>query len=129
MKVGLPLMKNVLTPLTESVLVQLGYTVAILSADRAIPRKIFGLWMTKLIISIEEMQIIMKVVKYLEESGLLIRGVTKTIENEKKEQKSGFLDMLLQTLAASSLGNMLTGKGVTELAKKQLELVRIFNVT
>ena len=97
MKVGLPLMKNVLTSLTKSVLIQLGYMVAILSADRAIPRKIFGLWMTKLIISIEEKQIIMKVVKYLEESGLLIRGVTKTIESE--------------------------------LAKKQLELVRIFNVT
>ena len=97
MKVGLPLMKNVLTSLTKSVLIQLGYMVAILSTDRAIPRKIFGLWMTKLIISIEEMQIIMKVVKYLEESGLLIRGVTKTIESE--------------------------------LAKKQLELVRIFNVT
>ena len=97
MKVGLPLMKNVLTPLTKSVLIQLGYTVAILSTDRAIPRKIFGLWMTELIISIKEMEIIMKVVKYLEESGLLIRGITKTIESE--------------------------------LAKKQLELVRIFNVT
>ena len=126
MKVGLPLMKNVLTPLTESVLVQLGYTVAILSADRAIPRKIFGLWMTKLIISIEEMQIIMKVVKYLEESGLLIRGVTKTTENEKKEQKSGFLDMLLQTLAASSLGNMLTGKGVIWAGKETIRVGQDF---
>ena len=91
MKVGLPLMKNVLTPLTESVLVQLGYTVAILSADRAIPRKIFGLWMTKLIISIEEMQIIMKVVKYLEESGLLIRGVLKQLKMTKKNKNVDFL--------------------------------------
>ena len=91
MKVGLPLMKNVLAPLTESVLIQLGYTIAVLSTDRAIPRKIFGLWMTKLIISIEEMENIMKVVKYLEESGLLIRGVLKQLKMTKKNKNVDFL--------------------------------------
>ena len=54
----------------------------------------------------------MKIIKSLKESGLLIKGVTKTIKNEAKEQRSGFLGMLLGTLGASLLGNILTGKGV-----------------
>ena len=54
---------------------------------------------------------IMKVVKSLEESGLLIQGVTKTIKHEAKEQKDGFLSMFLRTVDASLLGNLLTGKG------------------
>ena len=53
--------------------------------------------------------------KYLEDSGLLVKDVTQTIENETKEQKSGFLKMLLATLGASSLGNMLAGKGVIKV--------------
>ena len=53
---------------------------------------------------------IMKVVKSLEESGLLIKGVSRTIKNEAKVQKGGFLGMLLGTLGASLLGNLLTGK-------------------
>ena len=64
-----------------------------------------------LIISNEEMNDIMKIVKSLEESGLLIKGVSQTIKNEAKEQKGGFLGMLLGTLDASLLGNLLTGKG------------------
>ena len=52
----------------------------------------------------------MKIVKSLEECGLLIKGVSETIENESKEQKGGFLGMLLSTLAASLLWNMLAGK-------------------
>ena len=51
---------------------------------------------------------IIKIVKSLEESGLLIKGVSKTIKNEEKEQKVGFLEMLLGTLDASLLGNLLT---------------------
>ena len=55
---------------------------------------------------------IMKIVKFLEEIGFLIRGVSETIRNEAKEQKGGFLSMLLGALGATLLGNLLTGKGV-----------------
>ena len=55
---------------------------------------------------------IMKIIKSLEEYGLLIKGVSETIKNEAKEQKGGFLGMLLDTLGASLLGNLLTGKGI-----------------
>ena len=63
-----------------------------------------------LIISNEEMNDIMKIMKHLEESGLLIKGFTQTIKNEAKEKKRRFLMMLLGTLGASLLGNLLTGK-------------------
>ena len=55
---------------------------------------------------------IMKIVQALEDSNILLKEVTKTIKNETKEQKGGFLSMLLDTLVASLLGNMLAGKGV-----------------
>ena len=55
---------------------------------------------------------IMKTVQALEDSNILLKGVTKTIENETKEQKGGFLSMLLGTLGAILLGNLLTGKGI-----------------
>ena len=54
----------------------------------------------------------MKIIKSLEESGLLLKVFSKTIENEAKERKGGFLSMLLITLGTSLLGNLLTGKGV-----------------
>ena len=54
----------------------------------------------------------MKIVQALEDSNILLKGVTKTIENETKEQKGGFLSMLLGTLGASLLGNLLAGKGI-----------------
>ena len=57
------------------------------------------------------MEDIIKVVKSLEDSGLLLKGVTEIVQNEVKEQKGGFLSMLLGTLGASLLGNLLTGKG------------------
>ena len=53
---------------------------------------------------------IMKIIQALEDSNILLKGVSKTIENETKEQKGGFLRMLLGTLGASLLGNFLTGK-------------------
>ena len=68
--------------------------------------------MTTLIISNEEMNDIMKIVKFLEEAGLLIKGVSRTVENGSKKQKDGFLGMLLGILGASLLRNLLTGKGV-----------------
>ena len=55
---------------------------------------------------------IMKIVQAVEDSNILLKGVTKTIENETKEQKGGFLSMLLHTLVASLLGNLLSGKGL-----------------
>ena len=67
---------------------------------------------TSLIISNEEMNDIIKIVQALEHSNVLLKAVTKTIENETKEQKGGFLSMLLGTLGASLLGNLLAGKGI-----------------
>ena len=63
-------------------------------------------------ISNEEMNDIMKLVQALENSGVLLKGVTETIKNKTKEQKGEFLSMLLGTLRASLLGNLLTGKGI-----------------
>ena len=65
-----------------------------------------------MIISNEEMEDIIKIVKLLDESGLLVQGISETIKHEAKEQKEGFLRMLLETLAASLLGSALTGRGV-----------------
>ena len=66
----------------------------------------------KLIIEQEDMNDIIKIIEVLENSGILLKGVTKTIENENKEQRGGFLSMLLGTLGTSLLGNLLTGKGM-----------------
>ena len=68
---------------------------------------------TTSIISYEKMNDIMKIVKALEDSNILSKGVTKTIKNEIKDQKGGFLSMLLGTLGASLLRNLLTGKGIS----------------
>ena len=58
------------------------------------------------------MEYIIKIVKSLEDSGLLLKGVGETIQNESKEQKEGFLSMSLGTLGASLLGNILAGKWI-----------------
>ena len=63
------------------------------------------------------MEDLIKIVKSLEDSGLLLKEVTETVQNEVKEQKGGFLSMLLGTLGASLLGNLLTGKGVNKKGK------------
>ena len=73
---------------------------------------IHGSGNTTFIISNEEMNDIMKIIQALENSNILLKGVTKTIKNETKEQKGGFLSMLLGTLGASLLGNLLTGKRI-----------------
>ena len=67
---------------------------------------------TTLIISNDEMNDILKIVKSLENSGLLLKGVSETIQHEVKEQRGGFLSMLLGILGASLLGDILSGKGV-----------------
>ena len=87
---GLSLMKIVLKPLAKSILIPLGLTAAS-AADAAIHKKMFGSSMTTLIISNEEMNDIIKIIKSLEDAGLWIMGVSETIENEVKEQKCGFL--------------------------------------
>ena len=103
MKVAISLAKNVLT--------QLGITAAASAIDAGIQKKIHSSGPTTLIISNEEMNDIMKIVQALEDSNILLKGVTKTIKNETKEQKGGFLSMLLSTLGASLLENLLAGKG------------------
>ena len=75
-------------------------------------KKIHGSGNTTLIISNEEMNDIIKTIQALKNSNILIKGVTKTIKNETKEQKGRFLSMLLGTLGANLLGNLLTGKGI-----------------
>ena len=100
MKVAMPLAKNVLAPL--------GLTAAISAIVGGIQKKVRGLGV-KLIIEQEDMKDIMKIIKALENSGILLKRVSKTIKNETKEQRSGFLSMLLGTLGASLLGNLLTG--------------------
>ena len=98
MKVAIPLAKNVLAPL--------GITAAASAIDAGIQKKQktkkkHGSGTTTLIISNEEMNDIMKIVQVLEDSNILLKGVTKTIKNETKEQKGGFLSMLLGTLGAT----------------------------
>ena len=83
-------MKNVLKPLAKSVLITLEITAAVSATDAAIQKKRFSSGMTTLIISNEEMDDILKIIKSLEESGLLIKGVSKTIKNEAKEQTVDF---------------------------------------
>ena len=63
------------------------------------------------------MEDIIKIVKSLEDSGLLLKGVTETVQNEVKEQKGGFLSMLLGALGADLLQNLLTGKGINRPGK------------
>ena len=101
MKIAVPLAKNILAVL--------GITAAVSAIDAGIQKKMHGFRTT---ISNEGMNGIMKVVQDLEYSDILLKGITKTIENETKEQKRGFLGMLLGTVGGSLLGNMLTEKGM-----------------
>ena len=103
MKVAMPLAKNVLAPL--------GLTAAMSAIDESIQKKIHVSGV-KLIIEQEDMNDIMKIIEALENSGILLKRISKTIENETKEQRGGFLSVLLGTLGASLLGNLLAGKGM-----------------
>ena len=104
MKVAVPLAKNILA--------KLGITAAASAMDSGIQKKAHGSEITTLIISNEEMNDITKIVHTLEDSNILLKAVTKTIKNETKEQKGEFLGMLLGTLGASLLENMLAAKGI-----------------
>ena len=120
LKIGLSLITNVIKPLAKSVSIPLGLTAAASAADARIHKKILESGTTKtLIISNDEMEDIIKMVKSFEDSGLLLKGVTETVQNEVKEQKRGFLSMLLGTLGASLLGNLLTGRGINRTGEGQ----------
>ena len=113
--------------MAKNILAPLGIIAAASSIDAGIQKKIHGSGTTTLIISNEEMNVIMKIVQALKESYILLKGVTKTIKNETKEEEGGFLGMLLGTLGASLLGNMLAGKGIVRTgywSKKGTEMLR-----
>ena len=110
MKVAIPLAKNVLAPL--------GITAAASAIDAGIQKKIHGSGTTTLMISNKEVNDMMKIVQALKESNILLKEVTKTIKNETKEQKGGFLSILLGALGASLLGNILTGKGIVRAGNR-----------
>ena len=99
MKVGIPLAKSVLA-------------AAALAIDAEIKKKKHGSGNMTLIISNEEMNDIIKIIQALEDSNILLKGGTKTIKNQTKEHKGGFLSMLLGTLGVSLFGNLLAGKGI-----------------
>ena len=112
LKSGLPLLKSVVKPLGI-----LGLTAAASATDAALNKNILGSGNhTTLIISNDDMQDLLKIVKSLEDSGILLDGITETVKNEVKKQKGGFLSMLLGTLGSSLLGDLLTknlsGRGV-----------------
>ena len=110
-KLAGPLMK-VAIPLTKNVLAPLGITAAASALVQKYKKYIHGSETTTLIISNEEMNDIMKILQALEDSNIFLKGVTKTIKDETKGQKGGFLSMLLVTLGASLLGNLLSEKGI-----------------
>ena len=111
LKFLMPLLKSGL-PLLKSVVKTLGIpdlTAAASATDAAINKKLLGSGdHTTLIISNDDMQDLLKIVKSLEDSGILLNGITETVKNEVKEQKSGFLSMILSTLGASLLADLLT---------------------
>ena len=93
MKVEISLAKNVLATL--------GITAAASAVDAGIQKKIHGSGTIILIILNKEINGTMKIVQALEDSNILLKGVTKTMENDTKEHKTGFLSILLGTLGAS----------------------------
>ena len=114
LKTGLLLIKSVIKPLAKSVLVPLGLLTAAASAvDAGIHKKILGSGHnnTTPITPNDETDDILKIVKSLEDSGVLLKGASETIQHEAKEQR-GFLSMLLGTFGASLLGDILS-KGLS----------------
>ena len=104
--------------MAKSVLIPLGLTAAASAGDSGIHKKILGSGNTTLIISNNDMEDLIKIIKsWIEDSGLLLKGVTELVRNEVKEEKGGFFSMLLGTLGASLLGNLLTRKGINKKGK------------
>ena len=118
-KSGLTLLKSVIKPLG-----MLGFTAAASAADAGIHKKILGSCNhTTLIISNDDLKDFLKVVKLLENNGILLEEITKTVKNEVKEEKGGFLSILLSAHGSFLVTSMVTGKGIKEkeLEKEQLE--------
>ena len=84
LKTGLPLIKNVIKPIAKAVLIPLGLTAAASTADAGTHKKILGSGTRTVIISIDEMEYIIKKVKSLEDFSLLLKGVSETIQNKAK---------------------------------------------
>ena len=98
LKMKFPLIETVLKPLAKSVFIPLGLTAAAEAVTYpAIYKKTFHSGTTTSIVSNEELNDIIKMVKSLEESGFLRKGISKTIRNEVREQKVGFVGMLFGT--------------------------------
>ena len=114
-------MKNVIEPLAKSVLILLELTAAASAADAEIHKRILESETTTLVISNDEMKDIITIVKCLEDSGLLLKGVSKTIQNEAEEQKE-CPSMLLRTIGASLLGNKLAGKRINRAGEGVIEI-------
>ena len=112
------MIKSVIKPLARSVLIHLGLTATASAADAGIHKNILGSGNTTLIISNKNIDDLIVIVKSLEDSGLLLIGVTESVQNEVQEQKGIFLSMLLGTLGASLLGNLLTGKRINKKGKE-----------
>ena len=114
-KLAGPLIKVAML-LAQNVLAPLGLSAAMSAIDGSIKKKMLGSGTTTLIISSDEMNDLLKIVKSLEDSNVLLKGVSETIQHEAKEQRGGFISMLLGTLGASFLGDVLSkglsGKGV-----------------
>ena len=138
MTAGLPLMKSVLIPLAKNVLLPFWISAGMSAADPAFQKKIYESGTTALATSDEEMEGIIKIIKSLEESGLLIERISETTKkcskNKVKGHKRGFLlllgtlkRMLLGTLTATVLGSTLTGEGVIRAGERTTRVDENFN--
>ena len=101
----------------KNILAPLGLSATMSATDAAIQKKMYGSGNKTLIISSNDLNDLIKIATALEEHDILLKGTTKTIKNNTKKQEGGFLSMLLATLGASLLGNLLTGKGLYRTGK------------
>ena len=122
----MPLIRNVLKPLAKSDLILLGLKAATSETNAAIHKEIFGSGNATLVTLNEEINDVMKIVKSLEGFGLLIKEIRETFKNEPKKQNGRFLKMLLWTLGASLLENLVTGKDTIRAGEGTIRAVHDF---
>ena len=115
-----------LKPLAKRDLILLGLKAATSVTNAAIHKEMFGSGNATLVTLNEEINDVMKIVKSLEGSGLLIKEIRETIKNEPKKQNGRFLRMLLWTLGASLLGNLVTGKDTIRAGEGMIRAVHDF---